>query len=165
MNLGTFPFPPVNASLNGASAVLLVAALVCIKTRRIKAHVAFVVAALLSSSVFLTFYLLFHYYRVKHGIAVTNYPASNPLKPLYATILITHTILAVAILPLIVATLIQAMSRRWSKHRSIAWWTFPLWLYVSITGVVIYVMLSASGAYKTMPPPSAAKTTNVASAM
>ena len=82
------------------------------------------------------------------------------------TILITHTILAVVILPLIVATLVQAMSRRWSKHRSIAVWTFPLWLYVSVTGVVIYWMLSAAGAYKAHDPATAeTPTTNTARAM
>jgi uncharacterized membrane protein YozB (DUF420 family) len=169
MNLATFPFPQVNASLNGASALLLVAALVCIKTRRIKAHVAFVVAALISSVVFLTFYVLFHWYRIKHGIAVTRFPAGNPLRPVYFAVLGSHSVLAVVILPLIVATVGQAMSRRWRQHRSIAVWTFPLWLYVSVTGVVIYWMLSASGAYRVQPGGATAKqgatATNVARAM
>lgn len=168
MNLATFPFPQVNASLNGASALLLIAALLCIKTRRVKAHVAFVVAALISSTVFLTFYLTFHWYRVKHGIAVTKFPDGNQLKPLYFAILGSHTVLAVVILPLIVATLIQAVSKRWQKHRSIAVWTFPLWLYVSITGVVIYWMLSAAGAYHAPPGATAgqpAAPTDVARAM
>lgn len=168
MNLATFPFPQVNASLNGASALLLIAALVCIKTRRIKAHVAFVVAALISSTVFLTFYLLFHWYRVKHGIAVTKFPAGNPLRPLYIAVLSSHTLLAVVILPLIVATVVQAVSKRWQKHRSIAVWTFPLWLYVSVTGVVIYWMLSAAGAYHMSPGATAgqpAAPTKVAQAL
>jgi len=151
MSLATFPFPQVNASLNGASALLLATALVCIKARKIKAHVTFVVAALLCSTVFLSFYLLFHWYRIKHGIAVTKYPPANSLKYLYYTILITHTALAFVILPLILATLAQAMNKRWRQHRSIAVWTFPLWLYVSITGVVIYWMLSAAGAYNAAP--------------
>lgn len=147
MNLATFPFPQVNASLNGASAVLLAAALVCIKNRKIKAHIALVIGALICSTVFLAFYGLFHWYRVRHGIAVTEYPRGNSLRPLYLGVLISHTTLAVVILPLIVVTLIQATSKRWRQHRAIAAWTFPLWLYVSITGVVIYLMLSAAGAY------------------
>jgi uncharacterized membrane protein YozB (DUF420 family) len=147
MNLATFPFPQVNASLNGLSAVLLVAALICIKTRRIKAHVAFVIAALLSSAFFLTSYLTFHVYRARHGIPITHYPSDQPLRWLYISILTSHTFLAVVILPLIVITVVQAASKRWRKHRRIAQWTFPLWLYVSVTGVVVYIMLSASGAY------------------
>lgn len=168
MNLATFPFPQIDASLNGASALLLIAALLCIKTRRIKAHVAFVIAALISSTVFLTFYLLFHWYRATHGIAITRFPEGNPLRPVYRVILASHTLLAVVILPLIIVTVVQAASRRWRQHRSIAVWTFPLWLYVSVTGVVIYWMLSAAGAYRT-PAPAAgqpgAAPTNVARAM
>jgi uncharacterized membrane protein YozB (DUF420 family) len=166
MNLATFPFPQVNASLNGASALLLIAALICIKARWIKAHVAFVVAALVSSTVFLAFYLLFHWYRATHGIGVTKFPEGNPLRPVYLGVLASHTLLAVVILPLIAITLVRAVNRRWQKHRSIAVWTFPLWLYVSVTGVVIYWMLSAAGAYRTPAgQPAGGAPTKVARAM
>jgi uncharacterized membrane protein YozB (DUF420 family) len=160
VNLATFPFPQVNASLNGLSAILLIVALICIKARWIKAHITFVIAALLSSAIFLTSYLTFHAYRVRHGIPITHYPSDHPLRWLYLSILTSHTLLAVVILPLIVITVLQGVSKRWAKHRRIAQWTFPLWLYVSITGVVVYVMLSTAGAYheksaQTPPPPYA----------
>lgn len=148
LSLGTFPFPQVNASLNGASALLLVAALICIKTRQIKAHTLLVLSALTTSIVFLACYITFHVYRHNHGIDVTRYPPANPLRPLYQFILLTHTVLAVTTVPLVVITVSRAAKRIWPRHRKIAAWTFPIWLYVSVTGVIIYWMLSAAGAYQ-----------------
>jgi uncharacterized membrane protein YozB (DUF420 family) len=148
MTLATFPFPKVNASLNAASAVLLVIALICIKAKMVRGHAAFILCAVTTSTVFLAFYLTFHFYRAMHGIAVTRYPADHSLmKQMYLAILLTHTILAVVTLPLVLITLLRAYRKQWSRHRKIAVWTFPIWLYVSVTGVIIYWMLSSAGAY------------------
>jgi uncharacterized membrane protein YozB (DUF420 family) len=151
LSLRTFPFPQVNASLNAASALLLVAALVCIKSRQVRAHTVLILSALTTSIVFLGCYITFHVYRAMNGIAVTKYPPSNPLRPLYLLILNTHTLLAVVTVPLVIVTLVRAVRRQWPWHRKIAVWTFPIWLYVSVTGVIIYWMLSAAGAYGTHP--------------
>ena len=147
MSQADFPFPPVNASLNAASAVFLVIALICIKNRLVRGHVFFILSAVTTSTVFLGFYITFHTYRAMHGIAVPRFPATNSKRPSYQIILITHTILAVATLPLVIVTLLRAYRKQWIRHRKIAVWTFPIWLYVSVTGVIIYWMLSAAGAY------------------
>jgi uncharacterized membrane protein YozB (DUF420 family) len=147
LSLADFPFPPVNATLNGLSAILLVIALICIKSGSVRGHVFFIVSALTTSTIFLACYITFHTYRAMHGISVTRFPASNPLKLPYQIILLTHTILAVATVPLVIITLTRALRKQWDRHRQIAVWTFPIWLYVSVTGVIIYWMLSAAGAY------------------
>ncbi len=147
ISLADFPFPPVNASLNAASAVFLIIALIFIKNRNVRGHVFFILSAVTTSTIFLGFYLTFHTYRAMHGIAVTRFPATNSLRLLYQAILLTHTILAVATLPLVIITLLRALRKDWVRHRKIAIWTFPIWLYVSVTGVIIYWMLSAAGAY------------------
>ena len=147
MSLAEFPFPPVNASLNAASALLLIIALICIKARWIKGHAFFILSAVTTSTVFLGFYLTFHTYRARHGIATTRFPTGNAWKPVYLTILLTHTILAIATVPLVIITLSRAFRKKWMLHRKIAVWTFPIWLYVSVTGVIIYWMLATSGAY------------------
>ena len=147
MSLATFPFPKVNASLNATSAVLLVIALICIKAKWVRGHVVFVLSAVTASTVFLAFYLTFHYYRAAHGIAVTQFPKGNSLRPVYHLILLTHTILAVVTVPLVAITLTRAYRKQWQRHRRIAVWTFPIWLYVSVTGVIIYWMLTTAGAY------------------
>jgi uncharacterized membrane protein YozB (DUF420 family) len=133
-------FPLVNATLNGASAVFLLIAYVLIKARRYAAHATMMMAAVVTSTAFLGCYLTYHYLRVRQGITVTRFPASG-LRPLYLTILLSHTFLAVVILPLVALTLFRAFRREWFGHRRISVWTFPLWLYVSVTGVVIYWML------------------------
>ena len=147
MTLARFPFPEVNASLNAASAVLLIAALIAIKARNVRAHTVLILSALTTSIVFLGFYITFHVYRAMNGIAVTKFPAANPMRMPYLVILNTHTLLAMATVPLVIITLSRAVKKQWSRHRKIAVWTFPIWLYVSVTGVIIYWMLSASGAY------------------
>ena len=139
-NLNITYFPLVNATLNGTSAVLLLAGYGFIKTRRYAAHATMMIAAFVTSTAFLACYLTYHYLRVQQGITVTHFPQSG-LQPVYLTILISHTILAVVILPLILTTLWRAARRQWARHRRISVWTFPLWLYVSVTGVVIYWML------------------------
>ena len=133
-------FPLVNATLNGASALFLLAAYVLIKTRRYAAHATLMMAAVLTSTAFLGCYLTYHWLRIRQGITVTHFPQST-LRPVYLTILTSHTILAVVILPLVALTLSRAFRRQWMRHRRISAWAFPLWLYVSVTGVVIYWML------------------------
>src|ERR1043166_1822511 len=125
--------PAVNAGLNGTSFVLLVVGLCLIKARRIGAHRAFMLAALVSSSLFLVSYLTAHYY-----LGTTPYPGRGWLRPVYFAILITHTVLAAVIVPLAGVTLYRAFREQFDRHRRIASWTLPLWLYVSVTGVVIY---------------------------
>lgn len=133
-------FPVINASLNGASAVFLLIAYGFIKARRYVAHATMMLAALVTSAAFLACYLTYHAMRIRQGITVTHFPQST-LRPYYLALLGSHTILAVVILPFIGVTLWWASRRKWRLHRMISVWTFPLWLYVSVTGVVIYWML------------------------
>jgi len=132
--------PAVNATLNGASAALLLIGYLFIRQNRWRVHAVCMLGAVLMSAAFLTCYLTYHVYRMRHGIGVTRFPPSQ-WRPIYLSVLISHTILAVVILPLIFTTLFMAATRRWAAHRYIAVITFPLWLYVSITGVVVYWML------------------------
>jgi uncharacterized membrane protein YozB (DUF420 family) len=128
--------PTVNACLNATSALLITAGYLCIRKRRIFAHRAFMSAAVATSTLFLACYLTYHYY---HGS--TSFTGEGWERPVYFTILITHTVLATAIVPMVIATLRRALSGQFHRHRKIARWTLPLWLYVSVTGVVVYWML------------------------
>lgn len=130
-------FPWINASLNATSATLLFAGWVLIKLHRIRAHGYAMAAALVTSTAFLACYLTYHYLR---GGRVTTFPASD-WRPWYYALLISHTILAVVILPLIAMTVWRAYKRQWDKHRRISVITLPLWFYVSVTGVAVYWML------------------------
>ncbi len=131
------PFlPHLNAVLNATSAVLLLAGFRFIRLGRIQTHRNCQVTAVLTSTLFLISYLTYHYY---HG--ATRFAGQGIVRPLYFTILITHTILAVVIVPLIIVTLYRAVRGDFIRHRRIARWTLPLWLYVSVTGVVVYLML------------------------
>lgn len=140
-------FPPLNASLNGLSAALLVTGFLLIKSGRIRAHAGFMIAALVTSTTFLTFYLIEHELRRRAGAPITRFPRGNQWWLTYQLVLWTHTPLAVVILPLIFLSFWRAWRRQWNRHRQISVITFPLWLYVSVTGVVIYLMLRYSGAY------------------
>jgi protein SCO1/2/putative membrane protein len=133
-------FPVINASLNGASAVFLLTAYVLIRARRYAAHATMMVTALVTSAAFLACYLTYHALRIRQGITVTHFPAGT-LRPFYLVLLGSHTVLAVVILPLIAMTLWWATRRNWPMHRRISVWTFSLWLYVSVTGVMVYWML------------------------
>lgn len=133
-------FPVINATLNGASAVLLLLAYGLIKAKRYAAHATTMIGALITSAAFLACYLTYHTMRVRQGITVTHFPA-GALRPFYLLLLGSHTILAVVILPLIFLTVWWASRRNWRMHRLISVWTFPLWLYVSVTGVIVYWML------------------------
>jgi putative membrane protein len=129
-------FPTLNATLNGASAVLLLTGRWLISRRRIAAHRAVMLSALASSTLFLISYLYYHAH-----VGSVHFRGEGWSHPVYFTILTSHTILAAAIVPLVIITLSRALRERFDRHRAIARWTFPLWLYVSVTGVVIYFML------------------------
>lgn len=144
-------FPAINATLNGASAVLIVTGRGLIKRGRIAAHRACMIAAVAASSLFLVCYLYYH----AHA-GVIHFQGQGLVRPVYFSILITHTILAAAIVPLVIITLARAWRGNFVRHRAIARWTFPVWLYVSITGVVIYVLLyqlyAPAAALTSLPP-------------
>ena len=128
--------PHLNALLNSASALLLIAGYRFIRSKRITAHRNCQIAAVATSALFLTSYLTYHYY---HGS--TRFPGQGIVRRIYFTILLTHTILAAVIVPMILVTLYRALRSDFNRHRRIARWTLPLWLYVSITGVIVYLML------------------------
>jgi uncharacterized membrane protein YozB (DUF420 family) len=129
-------FPVLNATLNGVSALLLITGRWLISRRRIAAHRAVMISALTASTLFLISYLYYHAH-----VGSVHFRGQGWARPLYFGILTTHTILAAVIVPLVIITLSRALRERFDRHRAIARWTFPLWLYVSVTGVVIYVML------------------------
>lgn len=127
--------PSLNATLNSIATVLLVAGWISIKAGKKSAHIAFMVAALLVSAGFLTSYLIYHYH-----VGSIPFRGVGGVRYLYFSILITHILLAMVNLPMIILTVIPALRRRYDKHRRIARWTLPVWLYVSVTGVVVYFM-------------------------
>ena len=129
-------YPVINATLNGTSAVLLLAGRWQIKRGRMAAHRAFMLAAVCTSTLFLASYLYYHWH-----VGSVRFQGQGWSRPVYFTILISHTILAITILPLVIITLSRALRERFDRHRAIARWTFPLWLYVSCTGVIVYFML------------------------
>jgi protein SCO1/2/putative membrane protein len=131
--------PGVNAALNGTCAVLLVAGLGLIRSGRVRPHAACMVAALAVSALFLSCYLYYHFVVAKGGVPFQG--VGKPARVAYFTILLSHTVLAVVDLPLIVGTVALAWRRRFDRHARWARVTFPIWLYVSITGVVVYWML------------------------
>jgi putative membrane protein len=128
--------PHVNALLNTTSALFLIAGYLFIKQGRIETHKKCQLTAVITSTLFLISYLTYHYY---HGD--TRFLGQGLIRPIYFTILITHVILAIVIVPLVLITLFRALRLDFIRHRRIARWTFPLWLYVSVTGVIVYLML------------------------
>ena len=128
--------PALNANLNGLSAIALLIGFTFIKSRKIKAHRASMITAFGFSTLFLVSYILHH---ALHGDV--RYPAHAALRSVYLPLLASHIILATVALPLILVTFFFSLSGRIPQHRKVARWTFPLWLYVSVTGVVTYVML------------------------
>lgn len=128
--------PHLNACLNGTSALLLIAGYLSIRSGKIAAHRACQITALVVSIIFLASYVTYHF---NHG--ATRFMGQGFVRPLYFTILISHTILAIAIVPLVIITFYRAFRMDFVRHRKIARVTLPLWLYVSITGVVVYLML------------------------
>ena len=128
--------PVVNASLNGTTAVLLAAGYLLIRKKKIGAHKIAMLTACLTSTLFLASYL---YYHAHHGL--THFQGQGLIRVVYFTILISHTILAIVIVPLVIITLVLALRSNFLRHKAIAKITLPLWLYVSITGVVVYWIL------------------------
>ena len=128
--------PAVNAALNTLSTIFLTCGYVFIRRQRQVAHRNCMIGAVFSSALFLTCYLIYHY---NAGRTVFRDPAW--FRPIYLTILLTHTILAVVIVPMVLTTLYRAARRQFDRHKKIARWTWPIWMYVSITGVIIYFLL------------------------
>lgn len=126
----------LNALLNGTSGVLLACGYAAIRQGKIQIHKRFMIAAFIVSSVFLVSYLLYHY-RVGH----VPFQGQGWIRPVYFVVLTSHTILAITIVPLILITLRRAWLERFDKHRIIARWTLPLWFYVCVTGVIVYLMV------------------------
>jgi putative membrane protein len=131
-------FPKINATLNGLSAVLLVTGRALIARRKIAAHRVVMLTAFATSSIFLVSYLYYHW---PHHGGIVYFQGTGWIRILYFTILISHTILAIVIVPMVLITLTRALRGQFGRHRAIARWTFPLWLYVSVTGVIVYLML------------------------
>ncbi len=131
-------FPIINASLNALSGVLLLIAYVLIRQRRIQAHKRFMLAACTTSILFLACYVTYHWLR--HGV-VTRFAGTGGWRTFYVAMLTSHTILAVTIVPLAIVTVLRGLKMRVAQHRRIAKWTFPLWMYVSVTGVLVYFFL------------------------
>jgi uncharacterized membrane protein YozB (DUF420 family) len=128
--------PTLNATLNATSAILLTAGYRFIRRRQITAHKRCMLAACAVSALFLVSYLTYHYY-----VGSMPFRGRGWVRPLYLTILISHTILAATIVPLAIVTLFRAWKADFRKHARLARWTLPIWLYVSVTGVIVYVML------------------------
>lgn len=133
--------PAVNASLNGTAAVLIVSGYVAIKRRRPDLHKYFMVSAFFASALFLVGYIVYHY---AHGD--THYPGAGPTRVVYFTVLISHIALSAVALPLTLTAFFFAFRRSFAKHRKVVKYTLPIWLYVSVTGVLIFLMLRAAGA-------------------
>ena len=127
----------LNATLNGTSAVLLAAGYTAIRSGKRDVHKIFMVSAVIASCTFLISYVIYHL--CVHRVIL--FQGQGWIRPVYFTILISHTLLAIVIVPLIIITLRRAGLERFDKHRLIARWTLPLWFYVSVTGVIVYFMV------------------------
>jgi uncharacterized membrane protein YozB (DUF420 family) len=128
--------PAVNATLNALSSIWLTCGYLFIRQKKIASHRFCMIAALTTSALFLISYLIYHYHAGSKPFA-----GQGAIRTVYFTILMTHTILATAIVPLALITLFRALKERFDKHKRLARWTLPIWFYVSVTGVVIYLML------------------------
>ena len=128
--------PAINASLNATCFVLLTIGYILIRQGRVAQHRAVMIAAFCTSVVFLTCYLIYH-----AQAGSKPFLGQGPIRIVYFTILITHVVLAAAIVPMVLMTLSRGLKRQDARHRALARWTLPIWMYVSITGVVVYVML------------------------
>jgi putative membrane protein len=129
--------PKLNAILNGTCSVLLVTSLYFIRRKNIKIHRRLNLTAMALSTLFLLSYVTFHSFGVE-----TRFPADNPLRPVYLFILGTHIVLAAIVLPLVLISLYRGLTNQVERHKKIVRWAFPVWLYVTVTGVVVYLMIS-----------------------
>ena len=128
--------PAVNALLNSITTILLVSGFYFIKKGMQKAHIKTMISAVMTSGLFLISYIVYHHY---HGD--TQFIAQGMIRPVYFSILISHIILSIFMVPMVFMTLFLAASKQWPKHKKMARWTFPIWLYVSVTGVLIFFFL------------------------
>ena len=140
--------PAVNASLNLVSALFISMGWYLIRRGAWRQHMACMITAVVSSTFFLVGYIVYH---AHVGEKSTHFAAGGIIAWIYFPMLISHVLLAFVTLPLVIVTLVQVFRRRWDRHRRIARWTIPIWLYVSVTGVLVYLML-----YKWFPPPNLA---------
>jgi uncharacterized membrane protein YozB (DUF420 family) len=134
--IGISDLATVNAGLNATAAVLIGSGFYFIKQKNIRAHKVCMVTAVIVSSLFLTSYLIYHY-----NVGSVRFTKQGWIRDVYFPLLLTHTVLAAAALPMVLRTLFLAVKGRFPKHVRIAKWTFPVWMYVSVTGVIVYLML------------------------
>ncbi len=128
--------PALNALLNFTSGILVTLGVYLVYKQQTTAHKLCMIAAVVVSSIFLTSYLIYHY-----QVGSVRFEREGWIRTLYLSILLTHTVLAVAVVPMVLRTVYLALRGQLEKHRRIARWTFPVWIYVSFTGVVVYLML------------------------
>ena len=129
--------PKLNAFLNGTCSVLLILSLWCIKLKKIELHKKINISAFLLSTIFLLSYVTFHAFGVE-----TKFPADNPLRPLYLFILLSHILLAAIVLPLVLLSFFRGLKGQIEQHKKLTRWSYPIWMYVTTTGVIIYLMIS-----------------------
>jgi uncharacterized membrane protein YozB (DUF420 family) len=134
--LTVYDLPAVNATLNALSGVLLLVGYVLIRRGHVHQHRRVMITAFLTSALFLVFYLTYH-----AQVGSVRFTRQGFVRPVYFSILVTHVVLAAAVLPLAIVTLSRGLKGRYPRHRAIARWTFPIWMYVSVTGVLVYVLL------------------------
>ena len=132
-----FFLPKLNAMINGTCSVLLLLSFYFIRKKKISIHKKINIAAFLLSTLFLISYIIYHWMANE-----TSFPANNPLRSVYLTILISHIILAALVLPLILISFHRGLKMQVEKHKKIVRWSFPIWLYVTVTGVIVYLMIS-----------------------
>ena len=129
--------PPIYATINGVTALLLIAAVVAIRNGRQLMHERLMKTCIGLSAVFLLLYLVYHITSES-----TAFGGQGPIRYVYFFILITHILLSIAVIPLVLFTFVRALSRDFKRHRALARYTFPVWLYVAVTGVIVYLMIS-----------------------
>jgi len=134
--IGIADLATVNAGLNATAAVLIGTGFYFIKQKRIQAHKACMIGAMVVSALFLASYLIYHY-----NVGSVRFTKQGWIRNVYFPLLLTHTVLAVVVLPMVLRTLFLALKGKWGNHVRIARWTFPVWMYVSVTGVLVYLML------------------------
>jgi uncharacterized membrane protein YozB (DUF420 family) len=134
--IGISDLATVNATLNGTAAILIGSGFYFIKQKNIRAHKVCMVSAVIVSAIFLTSYLIYHY-----NVGNVRFTKQGWIRDVYFPLLLTHTVLAVVVLPMVLRTVFLAAKRRFPSHVRIARWTFPVWMYVSVTGVVVYLLL------------------------
>ena len=129
--------PKLNAIINSLCSIILITSFIMIRKGKIIIHRNLNLAAFILSALFLVSYIIFHSFGIE-----TKFPAENPLRPVYLIILLTHIVLAAIVLPLVLFAFYRGLNMQVEKHRKIVRWAFPIWLYVTISGVVVYLMIS-----------------------